>query len=448
MSRKYIPKRIVEAAFLKDIGVVTALELLDLPDAIWGNWRDRITDHRTSGDGMKAYCGQCDGHLYIRTNAGKPLFAHYRDAPLDCTWHHRSNSKLRDLSAAQYQGQQGSSLHCHMCEQVGRLAALDEQCKNEPTINKRLASTVSDKYKLPDVLVEWEGFGKFAVEFQMSNTFETEISDRSKFYEREGIPLLWILGIDFPTKSLPQNFRDVIRRHRGNMFLLNRAAIEASVEQNTLILACALQNEEGFDQPRLVRIDDLTIPQAGCPYLEDRIIEPIFKKSDSARNRWFGHVRAWYKVRGWETGDLIKDLSMPVSRLLAAAFSIYETAGENPANYASGHPNIKAMLNNHLHHGHFKEYARLIETILRNSSLEHLLSGTVGEHITRCQCTPQRDEKSPEWRFLAELFPEVLDPKMRDFLKNLDALPAWAKNASANVVSAHLTPNKATVPQQ
>ena len=308
---------------------------------------------------------------------------------------------------------------------------MDARCKNEPTINKRLASTVSNKYKLPDVCFEWEGFGKFAVEFQMSNTFETEISDRSKFYEREGISLLWILAVDFPINSLPQNFRDVIRRHRGNMFVLDRAAIDASIEQRTLMLTCILKNEEGFDPPRLVRVDALTIPKKGCPYLEDRIIDPLLKKFESERNLWFGHVRAWRKVCGWETGDRIKDLSIPVSRLLAAAFSIYETARENPINYASGHPNIKAMLNNHLHHGHFKEYARLIETMLQNSSLKHLLSGTVGEHITRCQSAPQKDENSPEWRFLENLFPEILDPIIRDFLENLDALPSWAQNALA-----------------
>jgi hypothetical protein len=85
MPRKYTPKRIVEAAFLENIGVVTAPELLDLPEALWGNWRDRITDHRTSGDGIIAYCGQCGGHLYIRTNAGRPLFAHYQNNGLNCT---------------------------------------------------------------------------------------------------------------------------------------------------------------------------------------------------------------------------------------------------------------------------------------------------------------------------------------------------------------------------
>jgi hypothetical protein len=230
----------------------------------------------------------------------------------------------------------------------------------------------------------------------MSNTFEMEISDRSKFYEQEGIPLLWILGVDFPTKSLPQNFRDVIRRHRGNMFLLNRAAIEASFAQKTLILGCALQNEEGFDQPRLVRVDDLTMPKTGLPYLEDRVTATLLKKIDIERNFWFEHVRIWHKVRAWEAGNPIKDLSIPVSKLLAAAFSIYETARENPINYASGHPNIKGMLNNHLHDGHFKEYARLIESMLRNSAEEYLLSGTVGEHITRCQSAPQKDENSPE----------------------------------------------------
>jgi len=424
MSRKYIPKRIVEAAFLENIGVVTAPELLDVPDAHWGNWRDRITDHRTSGDGIIAYCGQCDGHLYIRTNAGKPLFVHYRDAPLDCTWHHRSNSKLRDLRAAQYQGQQQSPLHLHMCEQVGQLAALDARCKNEPTINKRLASTVSDKYKLPDVCFEWEGFGKFAVEFQMSNTFETEISDRSKFYEREGIPLLWVLGVDFPTKSLPQNFRDVIRRHRGNMFVLNRAAIDASIEQKTLILACALQNEDGFEEPKLVRFDELTIPSSKLPYYEDRIVVPRLQKNELKRGEWLAQLKAG------ESNDSLPGIDSPRSRLIAATFSIFQEAKGNNVKYLySKDMNVKGMLNALLNRQDAKPHATLIENLLQNSRLSGWLAGSVGEHIRRAKIMPQKGPDSDEWRLLKACFPEIFDTKERDLLKSLDALPSWAQNA-------------------
>jgi hypothetical protein len=424
MSRKYIPKRIVEAAFLENIGVVTAPELLDSPEAHWGNWRHRITDHRTSGDGIKAYCGQCDGHLYIRTNAGKPLFAHYRDAPLDCTWHHRSNSKLRDLRAAQYQGQQESPLHRRMCEQVGQLAALDARCKNEPTINKRLISTINDKYKLPDVCFEWEGFGKIAVEFQMSNTFETEISDRSKFYEREGIPLLWILGVDFPTKSLPQNFRDVILRHRGNMFLLNRAAIEASFKQKTLILACALQNEDGFEEPKLVRFDELTIPSSKLPYYEDRIVVPRLQKNELKRGEWLAQLTAG------ESNDSLPGIDSPRSRLIAAAFSIFQEAKGNNVKYLySKDMNVKGMLNALLNREDAKPHATLIENLLQNSRLSGWLAGSVGEHIRRAKIMSQKGPDSDEWRLLKACFPEILDTKERDLLKSLDALPSWAQNA-------------------
>jgi competence CoiA-like predicted nuclease len=69
-----------------------------------------------------------------------------------------------------------------------------------------------------------ESFGAFAIEFQLSGTFQTEISARCKNYEYAGIPLLWILfGMD-TSADVQQSFHDVIRRHRGNAFVLDPSA--------------------------------------------------------------------------------------------------------------------------------------------------------------------------------------------------------------------------------
>ena len=124
-----------------------------------------------------------------------------------------------------------------MCEQVAELVAMDERYIRHE-VAQYLPPTESAHGRFPDVYVEWKGFGPFAVEFQMSGTFQTEISFRGKHYEREGIPLLWVLfGIDTDSQ-ISQSFLDVIRRHRGNAFVLDTRAIEASKKQRTLVLSC------------------------------------------------------------------------------------------------------------------------------------------------------------------------------------------------------------------
>jgi hypothetical protein len=312
-----------------------------------------------------------------------------------------------------------------MCEQVGRLAALDSRYRGHK-INEYLAPTVRDHGRFPDILVDWGSFGKFAIEFQMSNTFETEISARCKHYEQEGIPLLWILDVAFPIQSLEQNFKDVIRRHRRNMFLLNKSAIKASREQQTLILACALQNEDGFEEPKLVRFDELKIPRSKLPYYEDRIVVPRLQKNELKRGEWLAQLTAG------ASNDSLPGIDSPRSRLIAAAFSIFQEAKGNNVKYLySKDMNVKGMLNALLNREDAKPHATLIENLLQNSRLSGWLAGSVGEHIRRAKITPQKGPDSDEWRLLKACFPEILDTKERDRLKSLDALPAWAQNASA-----------------
>ena len=268
----------------------------------------------------------------------------------------------------------------------------------------------------------------------MSNTFQTEISARCKHYEYEDIPLLWILfGVD-TALGLRQSFIDVIRRHRNNAFVLDMAAVAASREQRTLVLTCYLRNGDKFDPPQLVRFDRLNFPKSRLPYHEDRIVRPLLAEINGRRLSWFQALDKWNPR---EHLGLMPELDRPQSILVAAAFSIVAYANGKERNYASNHENIRAMLNTYLSVGTLAQYANLLRKLIQNTARSDLLSTSVGDHLRRYRSEVQVDQHSPEWRLLAELMPEALDPLVRAELIYLDALPDWAK-PSGSVQPAQL----------
>lgn len=422
------PRRIIEEVIFDDLGPLSARELLAMSRDGWESLRAGITDHRHGKTGLVARCIACHGKVYITTAQGRPLFAHYQGSDPRCPWYTGRNMHPNDARAAQYLGKQESETHRRMCELIAELCALDERCEGV-AVDEYLPPSENATGRYPDVLATWRDFGQFAVEYQMSHTFQTEVSQRCIHYEREGIPLLWVLS-SFDPARVPQPVSDVVHRHRGNAFVLDQAAIAESRRQRTLVLSCFLSNGDGYDAPILVRFDACTFPASRRAYIEDRIAKPLLDRIAMRRRPYFQALRAW--------GDRIAPLPLDelapfsdrakVDRLVAAAFSIVAEAAGKPENFASAHPNIRAMLNTYLNSGSLAPYARLLTALIENTSQRGLLKGSVGEHLRRSIDGPvvQADEKSPEWRLLRELLPEALDPFDRKWLDDAGALPAWA----------------------
>lgn len=418
------PQRTVEAAIIEGIGPVTASHLLSVDENRWGIWRDRITDRRSGKDGLTARCMLCGGKVYIRTarlrGVNLPLFAHYSDSDPSCPWYQGRNITPDYARASQYQGYQESEFHRIMCNQIAELVTLDERHIRH-SVAEYLPPSENKYGRFPDVFVEWKTYGSFAIEFQMSGTFQTEISARCKHYEYENIPLLWILfGID-TNRKIQQNFLDVIRRHRGNAFVLDPNSIAESRKQKTLILTCYLYRNDRFEPPKLVRFDELTVPRSKLPYYEDCIVPPLLSDIRQRRNPWFRALDAW------DRDTPLHDLENQQGLLVAAAFSIVANANGNCRNYASRHPNISAMLNTYLSIGKFARYTNLLTQLIQNTAEVKLLHTKVGEHLRKYSDQNQADEHSPEWQLLRKLLPEALDLEVRDQLEYLDALPSWAK---------------------
>lgn len=426
------PRRIIEEAIFENLGPLSAHELLAMSREGWESLRAGITDHRNGKDGLIARCIACLGRVYITTSHGRPLFAHYQGSDPRCPWYTGKNIHPNDARAAQYRGQQESKMHRHMCELIAELATLDERCEGTK-VDKYLPSTEGENGRYPDVLVDWRDFGRFAVEYQMSHTFQTEVSQRCIHYDREGIPLLWVLS-SFDPDRVTQAVSDVVHRHRGNAFVLDQQAVNASREQNTLVLTCYLSNGKGYDAPVLIRFDALTFPRSQCPFLEDRLAGPLVEQVRHKRLPYFHALRSW--------GDRMDNLPLAdlepfaerqrIDRLVAAAFSIVAEAAGKPENFASDHPNIRGMLNTFQNSGSLAPYARLLTSLIENTSQRVMLRGKVGEHLQRSinghrlGHVDQVDEQSAEWRLLRDLFPEALDPFIRQRLIDAGALPAWA----------------------
>lgn len=426
------PRRIIQEVIFDDLGPLSISDLMKMPRAGWEALRAGITDHRSGKPGLIARCLLCQGDVYIRTAKNKPLFAHYAGSNPSCPWFTGDNQKPDNVRAGQYQGRQESEAHRRMCDLIEELAKADSRYVKS-AVDAYLPPTKADFGRYPDVLIEWEGVGEFAIEYQMSHTFQTEVSQRCVHYEREGIPLLWVLS-SFDTNHIPQAVSDVVHRHRGNAFVMDQQAVQASREAKTLVFNCYLAEGEGYAPPILVRFDALTIPNTKLPYYEDRQASAMLEEVNARRLPYFKALRRW--------GDRMKNLDIDeleqfperqrIDRLVAAAFSLVADAAGKPENFASDHPNTAGMMNTYQNSGSLAPYAALLTTLIQNTAAKKVLRSSVGDHLKRSIVGHRKgdivqvDETSPEWTLLKELFPEALDPFVRRRLSDLAMLPAWA----------------------
>lgn len=322
-----------------------------------------------------------------------------------------------------------------LCEKVDELVRLDERYISSK-VDQYLPPKDNSHGRYPDIYFELKGLGQFVIEVQKSNTFQTEISDRIGHYQRENIPIIWVLfGLEIG-KEVSQSFSDVIHRHRGNAFVLDRAAIEKSVSNKVLHLSCYLLDENGgLEFPVQVSLDQLAIPQNMVPYYQDRVAEPMCTEF---RNR---RIDLYKAIKFWDVEDqdiVIGDIEDAFSKLpiqvsldlafvkcIATIYSIILDGLQRSEILVTRCHNIKAMINS-LCQGHeYTRYSALLIEALKHSHLNHLLKEKVGEHLSRNTKDLVLND-SPQWAVASYLFPELLNSIKRKLLLDLDALPVWA----------------------
>lgn len=456
------------AIFAGNRGAISIETLMAMPSEQWEHLRGAITKQWTSDpENPLAVCLLCKKPVFIRAQSRRngsnlPVYRHYSNREISCPWHSGENMTPDNARAAQYEGRQESALHKALCEQVAALAGADFRRIDLAVDTYRRLET--EKRGLwPDVFVKLDGLGSFALEVQLSKPFLPEISNRTLKYERAEVALVWIFhGIIPGVEEFPQGFRDVIASQRGNVFVLDSAAIEESIKRKTLMLQCYRRNaDDSFRKPKLIGLDDIKRGKFGS-YFEDCLTPSIIKVCQSAREKWWSplkerslRIRSDHsddgflepgfetayaslcfhvpEIREWKQlfGESVEEEKDHLYRVIAILFSIAGTAHfGKERNYATIETNIVAMLNSKLNGERFRPYAQLIELMLSRTNLGPLLERkSLQNKIAKSKKMPfaQVTIDHPIGQVAKHLFPEVFDGNIRDTLTELDALPAWAR---------------------
>ena len=219
-------RTIEQVRFDGAIGLVTAQELLSARESLWRHWRDMLTQgNQRGGQGYKAKCHLCEGRVYIRvvksSRGEAPAFWHFKGEGIACPWHTGEPLNPEHVRKLQYGGEQESLIHRELCKDIHGFVSADARC-TESTCNQRVKADENDKWKVPDVYAKLDGYGRVAIELQLSNTFQTEIAARTSFYNAQGIGLLWVFHRRYPDlEALPTSLKDVVHKQRGNAFLMD-----------------------------------------------------------------------------------------------------------------------------------------------------------------------------------------------------------------------------------
>ena len=456
-------RTVQSAVFEAPRGELTIDALMTMEAGAWEHLRSEINLHRRSApDRPLARCLLCKGPVYIKaqaTAAGNvPLFAHYADAQPDCPWYQGQPLIPDDARAAQYRGQQECARHRWMCETIADILRADPRA-TKVTVDQYLKPSIEERGRYPDVYVELEGVGKFAIEVQLSKPFAFEIAARHLHYRREGVSLIWVFSELL--SDLPQGFRDVIAFQRGNAFLLDAAALAASSERRELMLSCYLESDGGWLKPRLAPLISLDRGNGRSMFLEDRRTKKLLDYCATGRAKWiellangapfdFEDARVenlfepcWDsihtfvpRISDWKNAwhrKYQRNGRAHFFDLMAMLFSIQRSA-EKGDDYVyvtryRGDGALVAMLNARLSAELFKRYADLLETMLASTTARLWLErSSLQNALAKARVgAPQIAPGHPIWDCAFRLFPEVYDGMLRAELTDCDKLPAWAE---------------------
>jgi len=407
---------------------------------VWGDLRARITAKRQHNDpdGYEARCMMCDQPVFIRAIPSRsgtmPGYAHFGGMDHWCAWATESPMTPNQARALQYQGRQVSPTHERLCATLSELASLDKRCL-DVRVEEYLPPTSTAHGKFPDVYVDW-GEKRFVLELQLSKTFQTEIVARSFHYDREKIPIIWVLyGTDMKHGALPQSFIDVIREHRENAFLIDAESCEASRREKTLILKCFEREGDGFSSGQLVKIDDLTFPSKGLPYYSDKIT-PAIRQSCQDRRKQILRSMMEQPLSGLLEEELLRlswmiphnmrsDSALRQLKLLAVVFGVISHGANKPLGFYGKQVNLSWTINQLYNDEANWPVAQFIERVLVATDQKNKLTPKCKERHTVALSSDSLAVDSPEERTLKHFVAEVFDPLIHNFLSHYGALPSW-----------------------
>ena len=439
------------------VEIVTIEQLLAAPPAAADNLRIQATNFfKGDPNGFDVGCLNCGAPVYVsharRAGVSEAFFAHRPDPDAEpCAWRDdHDGASIDELRQQQYQGRQESRRHELLCEAVATMARRDPR-HLESKVDAYRRNERGEGWRFPDVLLRFEGLGGFVIEVQCSRTWMPEIAGRHADYARDGVRLIWVVPEFDPTQPLPRHVRDICGYHRGNIFVLDDAAFAAARDRGTVALTVYVRTADGrFEPPQTITLDDLTLPEGGCPYFKDGETGPLRTEFEARRAPWVAYFEGLHDRRdalledtperralivGFRVGhatdngqrcsdDVLVDIA-------AVLFAVFAAARGAPRVYVTGLANYKSLLNTLLgHRPHLRRCATLFERLIAQSPLRSALSGPLGRHLDDAKTRPgesQADYNDDETALFRYLVPEIFDSIVRRLLVDRGMTPIWAK---------------------
>jgi hypothetical protein len=229
---------------IKEVFILETGEHLSTQEVI-GNDYDKLEKLRmelaesVASDNPKYLCPICHIGIYLvcsPQNDKKRFYFRHRYENGNCPAITRSDMSKEEIEARKYNGVKESPAHFRLKHIVA------ESLRNDPNFSEVKVEEVwkgQDRttWRKPDVQAIWKGTLPVAFEVQLSTTFLHVIAERRLFYKTEGGLLCWIFK-SFDKISAKMTQDDVFYNNNHNLFLASDETLQASEQQQSLILDC------------------------------------------------------------------------------------------------------------------------------------------------------------------------------------------------------------------
>ncbi len=197
---------------------------------------DRATVGARHGEAAgRLLCGQCSEPVRITGHGDGSWrwFYHTRSVP-HCPWYTGEFVAPEVLAARVHRGRQEGVWHARLKLAIANALERDSRNSELKIDCVRMGQILLEERRKPDVAFFRDG-QEWAIELQVSWLPGTEAAGRDRYYEREGVRLLWL----FPERESGQfTQEDEAAKNMRNVFTFGDAEIAQSQERGELVLCC------------------------------------------------------------------------------------------------------------------------------------------------------------------------------------------------------------------
>lgn len=186
------------------------------------------------------YCKQpvvLRGRKNFRMATPNYYFSHQYKSK-DCIIKTTSQFTSEQILAIKYNRVKESKRHIELKTLIAHYLSIELGKDNVIVEKVYQDSETPSKWRKPDVLAKFDN-KEIAFELQLSTTFLTVIVQRSVFYQKQSVFLIWVFD-DFSIETDTQRFtqKDVYYNNKQNVFLFDNEAKNKSLIANKLQLKC------------------------------------------------------------------------------------------------------------------------------------------------------------------------------------------------------------------